>query len=405
MSTRLRIVILTVFLCLVLAVPAFAQVGDDITILNESVEASFPLSLTFSLSAKSDTNITDIRLRYAVEQVSFAQVVSEAYIPLVPNTVMQVEWTLDMRRIGGLPTGSTVKYWWIVSAGGNRVETNPKEVSFNDIRFPWRDLTDGNLILHWYQGDENFSRDLMVAAEEALARLAKDTGANLERPVNIYIYNGSNDLQGSMIFPQEWTGGVTYARYSTIAIGIAPDNLEWGKRAMSHELSHMVISQITLNPYSDLPTWLSEGLAVYAEGDEQSSNLAVIRKALDEGNLISVRSLSSPFSAYGDQAILSYAQSYSFVEFLISKYGSDKMLQLLEVFGQSSDYDAALNEVYGFDMDGLNVLWLEYITVPVQQPVSKVIHPVLISLLSAMATGLILVSGLFIEKLAWKRGW
>jgi hypothetical protein len=46
----------------------------------------------------------------------------------------------------------------------------------------------------------------MAAAQQALARLATDTGAELDKPVKIYIYASTNDLLGAMIAPQE-TGG------------------------------------------------------------------------------------------------------------------------------------------------------------------------------------------------------
>ena len=43
-------------------------------------------------------------------------------------------------------------------------------------------------------------------------------------------------------------------------------------------------------------------------------------------------------------------------------YGSDKMLALLNTFSQGSSYDGTLEEVYGFDMDGLNTLWRDWVT-------------------------------------------
>jgi len=206
----------------------------------------------------------------------------------------------------------------------------------------------------------------MAAAQQAMARLAEDTGAYLEKPVKIYIYADSQDLRGAMIFPQEWTGGVAFTRFGTIAIGIAPNNLAWGKRAIAHELAHLVIHQMTLNPYGDLPVWLDEGLAMYAEGPMEPELVALLSEAAVENKLISVRSLSSPFSAHAEEAVLSYAQSYSLVDFLISAYGPDKMLELLNTFREGSSYDGALNRVYGFDMDGLNTLWRDYVAVPAQ---------------------------------------
>jgi len=73
--------------------------------------------------------------------------------------------------------------------------------------------------------------------------------------------------------------------------------------------------------------------------------------------LISVRSLSSPFSAITEQALISYGESQSIVTFLLQTYGKDKMDQLLNVFHEGAGYDYALKQVYGFDQDGLDVLW------------------------------------------------
>jgi hypothetical protein len=70
-----------------------------------------------------------------------------------------------------------------------------------------------------------------------------------------------------------------------------------------------------------------------------------------------VRSLSSPFSAYAEESVLAYAQSYKLVEYLIDNYGREKMFELLLTFKQGSGYDDALEKVYGFDMDGLDALW------------------------------------------------
>ena len=365
MIKKTSLLALVTCLFLILLSPVLAQAQGELTILDSSVEAEFPSKLNFSLSVESDVNITDIRLHYTVDRISYAQVTSEAYIEFVPDTTVDVSWTWDMRKTGGLPPGASVEYWWTVEdADSDKVKTAPTRVQFDDLRYSWHSLAEGEVTIYWYEGGESFAQELMAAAQQALTRLAEDTGAYLERSVEMYIYANAWDLQGAMIYPQEWTGGVAFTRYGTIAIGIAPSNLAWGKRAIAHELAHLVIHQMTFNPYSGLPTWLDEGLAMYAEGPPEPGLTAYLNRAITENSLISVRSLSSPFSAYAGEASLSYAQSYSLVEFLITSYGQDKMLELLTTFRQGSGYDAALDKVYGFDMDGLNTLWLDYVTIP-----------------------------------------
>ena len=362
MIKKAGILVLIISLSLCILSPVLVRAQSTLRVLDSSAELGFPLTLNFSISTESGVDITDIRLHYSVECESFAHVTSEVYIQFVPDTRVDAQWTWDMRRIGGLPPGTTVEYWWTVKdAGGDRVETAPEEIQFDDDRYAWQALTEGQVTIYWYEGGQSFISELMTTAQQALSRLYEDTGAYLKKPVKMYIYANTRDLQGAMIFPTEWTGGVAFSRFGTIAIGIEPANLTWGKRAIAHELTHLVVHQMTLNPYIDLPTWLDEGLAMHTEGPLSSGFVTYLNKAIDENSLITVRSLSSPFSAHAEESYLSYAQSYSIVEFLITSYGQDKMLELLTVFSEGNSYDGALEKVYGFNMDGLDALWCDYV--------------------------------------------
>ncbi len=364
MSKKTGVFILVISLWLILLVPSLVQAQGGLAVLDNSAEVEFPLKLHFNLSAESDVNITDIRLHYTVtSRESYARVTSEGYVKFVPDTAVDVQWAWDMRRTGGLPPGSNIEYWWTVKdSSGDVIKTTPLSVRFEDNRYSWLSLTEDKVTIYWYQGGQSFAEEIMLTTQQALARLTEDTGAYLKNSIEIYVYAGSQDLQGAMIFPQEWTGGVAFTRYGIVSIGISPDNLSWGKRAITHEMTHLVIHQMTFNPYISLPTWLSEGLAMYAEGDLEPAYIALLNGAIAGENLISVRGLASPFSAYAREASLSYAQSYSMVEFLVSNYGRDKMLGLLNTFSEGSSYDGALDKAYGFDMDGLNTMWREYVT-------------------------------------------
>jgi len=405
MIRKASIIALAVCLSLSILSPVLVQAQDGLTILDSSAQVEFSSRLSFNVSARSAVDITDIRLHYTVDRASFAQVTSEVYIEFVPTTTVDVGWTLEMMKIGGLPPGSNVDYWWTMEdAKGNKVETSPTRVQFDDIRYDWHNLTEGKITLYWYEGKESFAQELMATAQQALERLAEDTGAYLEKPVKIYIYADVRDLRGAMIYPQEWTGGVAFTRHGTIAIGIAPNNLYWGKRVIAHELAHLVIHQMTFNPYSDLSIWLDEGLAMYAEGVLGPEFTTHLDRAIAESSLFSVRSLSSPFSAYAEESILSYAQSYSLVKFLISNYGQGKMLELLNTFRQGSSYDVALEKVYNFDTEGLDTLWRDYVIALVQSAEERGVHLALIGTLSALATVLFLALCLAAESWAWRRG-
>jgi len=354
------ILIAPVLLLLLGPVPVAAE--TDIVVIASDVEPSFPSEVTFTVEVESYAEIVDVRLHYRVDKMNYAEVVSEGWADFAPANRVRTSWTWDMRR-GSLPPGAGVTYWWMIEdVDGNRLETSPQVMHFDDNRFAWRSLTsftdDGSeLTLFWYQGSDSFAQELLAACEQGLARLTEDIGAHPERPIEIYVYASAGDLHGGMIFPQEWTGGVAFTEFSTIAIGISPARVGWGKRALVHELTHLVVHQATYSPFGQLPTWLDEGLAMYNEGELESHFQSRLRAAIQDGSLISVRSLCSPFSAESDKAYLSYAQSYSLVEYLLDAHGPELMLELLTVFKQGSTYDAALIEVYGFDIEGLDARW------------------------------------------------
>ena len=333
------------------------QVEGGIKVLSTMVETEFPDAITFNLRAQSSADVNSIVLQYKVRKISFASLVSEARPEFTPAPEVKTSWTWDMRK-ASLPPGADIEYRWIIEdATGSWEETTWDTIRFGDDRYGWKSLAGDSVTLFWYSGDQSFVQELMDAALEALDKLARDTGAHLEQPVRIYVYASSRDLRGAMVYPQEWTGGVAFTQYGIVALGVDVDSLTWGKQSLAHELAHLVTYQMTFNPYGDLPTWLNEGLSMYAEGDLRGDLQSALTQAISEDNLISVRSLSGSFPAKAEEARLCYAQSYSLVNFLIHDYGRDRMLQLLSVFKEGSSHDDALLEVYGFDMDGLDNLW------------------------------------------------
>ncbi len=345
---------IVLLLVAVLATPCYA---DETISATYSTEAKFPTSLTFNLSASSDTNITEVVLNYKIDKITTVTVISEVEPAFNMSPDVHVSWTWDMRA-SSLPPGAKIQYRWrIEDAAGRELRTEWQTVRFDDERYNWNSLSKGQITLYWYKGNMSFARTLLDSGVEALERLSSDTGAHLEEPVEVYIYASASELRGAMVFPQEWTGGLAFVDYGILAIGVAPDNLGWGIRAMAHELAHLVTYQMTNNPYGDIPNWLSEGLSMYAEGSLDPTFRAQLDRAIADDRLFSVQSLSRAFPSDTASATLSYAESYSIIDFLLKEYGKEKLLSLLHVFKQGATYDDALRQIYGFDTRGLDDAW------------------------------------------------
>jgi hypothetical protein len=396
---------LTTLALLWLLSPAFVAGDTGITVLASNVEVDFPDEAVFTVEAESYVDIVDVRLYYQVDKMNYAEVVSEGWADFTPASKIEASWVWDMNN-GGLPPGAEVAYWWMVEdEDGNRVETSPHVMHFDDSRYMWQSLTStvfegGAMTLFWYSGDDSFAHELMAACDEGLTWLIDDIGTYPERPIKIYIYASSDDLKGAMVFSQEWTGGVAFTDFSIIAISVPPSQLEWGKRAVVHELTHLVVRQATFSPYGQLPVWLDEGLATNNEGELDPDQRAYLEQAALDGELISVRSLCSPFSAYTEKAYLSYAESYSLVEYLLDNYGQERMLDLLTLLKQGNTYDEALTEVYGFDIYGLDARWRATLTDTEAPAQGTSLHPAAIGGLAVLVAALALWGILAVKKRA-----
>ena len=361
MNKKLLFSILLVLL-LILSFPGASAAQDEIVVHSNSFEVNFPADIMFRLDVESPSAITDIRLCYTMDKITTAILITEIFPKFIPANKVSVRWPLQMKKTGGLPPGADIQYWWKIKDGSSHyLETIPKAVKFDDARYSWNKLTDGQVSLFWHKGDRVFAGELMDTAQQTLSKLSGDTGAYLERPVKIYIYANQKELLSALMFPQEWTGGIAFTQFGTIAVPLDPEAdsaaFNYGKKTIAHELTHLVTYQMTFNPYNDIPLWLNEGLSVYSEGELDAYRQILLNKAIAEDKLISVRSLCGSFPTDYEQALLSYAQSYSLVKFLITNYGSDRMLQLLATFKQGSSYNGALEKAYGFDMEGLGSLW------------------------------------------------
>jgi len=406
-----RVALLTTLALFVVLSPVAVAAGAGITIISSRADVYFPTRIVFTVEAESSADIVDVRLCYQVDKMNYAKVVSEGWADFAPASSVRATWTWDMTN-ASLPPGAEVRYWWALEDSmGNKLESSQQIVHFDDTRYSWQSLSGavpqgGNLTLFWYTGSGSFAQELMNTCQQGLARLTQDIGAHPERPIKIYVYASDADLEGAMIFSQEWSGGVAFTDFGIIAISIAPSELDWGKKALVHELTHLVVRQATFSPYGQLPLWLDEGLAMYNEGELEPSLRSYLEKAISDNTLISVRSLCSPFSAYPEKAYLSYAESYSLVEYLLDNYGNDKMLDLLALLKQGNTYDEALLAVYGFDIEGLDARWRmalgDHIVVTRETEQSP---PVVVGVLAGLVAAMGVWGAMALKRRTSRRSW
>jgi len=366
-----KITALTVSLCLLFTIrgqwisPISAQGEGQISVNNSVIASNYPNTFTFSCHVQDNVNVSDVRLDYQVQEMSFAQVTSEAEATYKPATSTDADYQLNMQQYGQIPPGTEIDYWWTIKdTAGNKLQTSTNHYIVVDNHHTWNELTQGMINLYWYGQNQSFGQTIMSEAQTALTTLANDTGAIPNETINISVYTSAQDYTASVMGAPEWSGGEELSQYNSVLVIIRPNALDSDLSAVAHELTHVIVNQITFNPYNSIPFWLNEGLAVhiqFSNGNIPSQFTSALSNGIATNTLISIRSLSDPFSAYADKANLSYAESVSIVTYLIDQYGAAKMNQFLTNFEQGMAYDDALQANYGFNMDGLYTQWKAWV--------------------------------------------
>lgn len=351
-----RLVLLLAVLLLALAPgPAgLAQADGAITITRSEASYTFQKEAHFALDAQSSADINRATLHFRLASQPATTVTEKTVEPARSVTVKHSWSLLDV----DLPSGTIITYWWTVQdSAGNSAESERRTLLYEDTRFTWKRLARADVTLSWYRGDDTLGRDLLDAAVTAYQRLASQFAVE-RKPAYIYIFGSYDDLRSSIgESAQEWTGGRAYPELNVVLIGVPPGQLSYGKRAVPHEFSHLIIHRVTDNPFGSLPRWLDEGLAMWAEGELEAEYRLALSQAVRTNKLLSLRSLASNFPADSRQATLAYAQSYSVVVFIQDAFGREKIGELLAVFKEGSTDDSALQRVLGVTVEELDRRW------------------------------------------------
>ena len=374
-------IILVVVLALLLASTAVAQedAGEFTDFVRNDAQINYPQEVQFHLELPADTDITTAVLTYDVNNVSCLDAIAQ--VPVALSTTgegLTADWTWVMGRSGNPPPGAELSWSWrLTDAAGNTTSTPLQTIPFVDGRFDWQTVEADGIQLHWYRGEE-VGPLLLEAAEAGLDTLETDMGVQLQEDVDIYIYGSAADMRDAMLFVQDWAGGVAFDDYNTILMGVEPSQAEgWGRSTMRHELAHLVVGQYGRSCVGGArPTWLNEGLAMYAEGEPQPDIVDSIDEAMQNNSFEPLRSLNGAFSSHGTEAGIAYAQSYSVVDFLLAEYGQEAMQTLLLTLAAGEGYDEALTQVYGVNVDGLESAWRESLGLP-QRPFPPTPTPII----------------------------
>jgi hypothetical protein len=361
----LSLVVMMFWIMGALAIPAAA--AGEIQVLSSEAQPHFAQNVVFQLDAQSSAQITEVTLFY---QEALQLATNRAYPTFTPGDKVSAVYTWDLLP-GEVPVGTQVSFYWVIKdASGRELKTEPQTFQYNDTRFDWKNVTQGNVTLYYYGGNQSRAQSLLKSAVDALSHISDQIGVRPKYPVRIYVYASKSEMLDALVSRSQsydqatTTLGVLVSKDTVLLLGSAPGQ----SRTLAHELTHLVVGQATDNPYqAPIPRWLDEGLAMYNEGQLPDYNQEALAEAIATNTLISVQSLSA-YVGDPNQVNLFYGEAYSVVSFLLKQYGKDKMVQLLGVFHKGSTQEDALKQVYGFGLQELDAKWRAYIGAPAREP-------------------------------------
>ncbi|MEO7411716.1 MAG: tetratricopeptide repeat protein, partial [Opitutaceae bacterium] len=202
---------------------------------------------------------------------------------------------------------------------------------------------------------EIYGKQVMELLVRAKRQLATKYGVELAQPTYIEVFADPKDFAVRTFGMPDVGGflGVCFGRVVTAnsPASTAAHGTNW-QSVLWHEFCHVVTLQMTENK---MPRWLSEGISVYEERQAHPSwgqhmtprYREMILKGTDpkkSTDLTPVGQMSAAFMAPPSPLHLQFAyyQSSMVVEYIVNKYGADKLRAVLQDLRVGKDINAAL---------------------------------------------------------------
>jgi Tfp pilus assembly protein PilF len=200
-----------------------------------------------------------------------------------------------------------------------------------------------------------------------LATYEKKYQMKLAGAVQVEVYPNHEDFAvRTMGMPGLGALGVTFGRVIAMDSPSArkPGDFNWGA-TLWHEMSHVFV--LTATNFR-VPRWFTEGLAVHEEGEHsaewRNQPTPEILAAIRDKKLLPVARLDRGFvfPDYPAQIVVSYFQAGTICDYIQSKWGEPKLLEMVHAYAHSSPTPQVITQVLGVaaeDFDKRYLAWLD----------------------------------------------
>jgi tetratricopeptide (TPR) repeat protein len=212
--------------------------------------------------------------------------------------------------------------------------------------------------------------------KRSIATYEKKYKMKLPGPVQVEVYPDHEDFAvRTMGMPGLGALGVTFGEVIAMdsPSGRPPGEFHWAS-TLWHEMSHVYILTATNHR---VPRWFTEGLAVHEEtevspewGDRMTPDIVV---AIRDKKLLPVAELDRGFirPEYPMQVIVSYYQAGRICDYVQSRWGADKLLDMVHSFAQRKTTPEVIRQDLALEPEEFDKQFLDWLDKDVGKTVTN----------------------------------
>ena len=228
-----------------------------------------------------------------------------------------------------------------------------------DNRFTWQTLTKGDVVIHWYSGDQAFANSAADSANAAIDKAAQSLGVTIDKPFDMFVYDSEEAMRTAVSPNRENVQAEAHPEIDTIFAWLPSNQAAdpYNQTVIAHELTHLVFHHAVDNPYNGVPRWLDEGVAVYEAEGYTTQWQSYVGAAVANHSLIPLDGLAGLFPSVQSEFYLAYGESVAAVDFFIRTYGEPKLWELVKSYANGVSDDEAFTAATGADVTAFNAAW------------------------------------------------
>lgn len=267
------------------------------------------------------------------------------------------EWKLASAAVAALVVLASISAFLVRPAlpalmAGKAVTTMAQAKLAIDT-YNWRTADSAHFEIKYLPAQADDAQLVLEAGEVVYGATTRIMQIQPAGPVRLVLYPDQTRLNRSFGWPQKqgvmgvyWGGAI---RVLAPSAWMDKPNLEGliHEGPMAHELAHYLVD---IRAHGNYPRWLTEGIAQYVERSVTGFSFGAAEKGPGWGaNPFSFTTLEQNMDNSTTQ-IEAYRQSLAAVDWLVERFGWDKLLATLDQLGEGQTLDQALATQMGIHL-------------------------------------------------------